>query len=156
MSSPPPRPFGGPHRRPRLVEVRAGAEGRLIVRFDYDPELIARIKNIPGRRWSSAEQRWTIPAQTAALALFVSRFRAEDLGLDESVERLVPKSVLERASWRRLDRATDALGEAGAGAPGRTHGDRSGEALGDTRRALLKRVHDELTVRGYSPRTRKG
>jgi len=70
--------------------------------------------------------------------LLVSRFRGEDLVLDAAVERLLPSAGLENANWRRLD------------AEGRAFHASSREAM-----ETLERMRDELTVRGYSPRTRK-
>lgn len=106
-----------------------------MVRFDYDPELIARIKEIPGRRWRPRERCWSIPDQGAALALLVSRFHDQDLVLEERVERRLPKTGLEQFRWTRLDRE-DA-------------------EVSDACRASLRRMHTELVLCGYSPRTRK-
>lgn len=121
--------------RRRRVEVRLGDDGRLEVRFAYAPDLIARIKGIPGRRWVGRERCWTVPAETAALAVLVSRFRAEDLVLQEEVERLLPRSGLEQVPWRRL-------------------GDRE-RAVRDRTRGALERMREELALGGYSSNTRK-
>ncbi|MDH3732998.1 MAG: tyrosine-type recombinase/integrase [Gemmatimonadota bacterium] len=134
-----PEPTEPPHR-PRTVEIRRTTGGELAVRFEYAADLIAEIKRIPGRRWVEGERHWTIPARTAALALLLSRFRSEDLVLERGVEGLLPKTGLEAVAWRPQ----------GGPQPRQPQ-----EALDQACRAALTRMHEELILRGYSPRTRR-
>ena len=34
----------------------------LIIRFDYDPALVERVKGLPGRRWDPENRQWIVPA----------------------------------------------------------------------------------------------
>lgn len=43
------------------IDILPGEPGRLHVRVPYSPELIARIKSFPGRRWLSTEKVWSLP-----------------------------------------------------------------------------------------------
>ncbi len=43
------------------IQVEPGPSGRLIVRFRYSPEIVARIREVPGRRWHHEEKFWTVP-----------------------------------------------------------------------------------------------
>jgi integrase len=51
-----------------MIQIRAGAAGRLIALFSYTPERVARIKPVAGRRWEHKERYWTVPHTEEALA----------------------------------------------------------------------------------------
>lgn len=44
-------------------EVRHDGVGNFEVRFDFDRELVDRIKLLPTRRWNAAERFWSVPEQ---------------------------------------------------------------------------------------------
>lgn len=46
------------------VDIEGGV---ICLRADYDPQLVERIKRLPGRRYSSETREWTVPARRAAL-----------------------------------------------------------------------------------------
>lgn len=47
-------------------QISAKINGRLIeVRFPYNPELVTKIKAIPGRRWNPNGKFWTVPIECA-------------------------------------------------------------------------------------------
>ncbi len=43
------------------IRVSSGEAGRLIVRFPYSPERVAKIRTIPGRLWHADGKFWTVP-----------------------------------------------------------------------------------------------
>lgn len=43
------------------VTVSPGTPGRLVVRFPYSPEAVAKVKTVWGRRWHPEEKHWTVP-----------------------------------------------------------------------------------------------
>lgn len=43
------------------IIIKPGEAGRLIVVLPYNPEPVAKIKTIPGRRWHQEERYWTVP-----------------------------------------------------------------------------------------------
>jgi integron integrase len=45
------------------LRIEPGEPGRLIVRFRFSPECLAKIKTVPGRRWHPIERFWTVPAE---------------------------------------------------------------------------------------------
>ena len=92
---------------PRIV-ARPGAPGELVLEFDYDEALVARIRTIRGRKWHSDRRLWSVPDDKATRARLHELFGAEIL---------VPP------------RAPPA--------------------------PALVRMGNELTLRGYSARTRK-
>jgi SWI/SNF-related matrix-associated actin-dependent regulator 1 of chromatin subfamily A len=47
--------------KPTKPAVEKTNDGKLIVRFPYDPEKIAAIKTVTGRRWNSEKKFWTVP-----------------------------------------------------------------------------------------------
>lgn len=68
--------FGGLNRIVSMnpITIRPGANGRLLVLFPYAPDLVAKIKTVPGRRWHGPEKYWSVPDEEGArerlLALF--------------------------------------------------------------------------------------
>ncbi len=48
------------------LRITQGEAGRLIVRFPYSAERVAKIKAIPGKRWHPEEKYWTVPAEMAS------------------------------------------------------------------------------------------
>ncbi|MFA4885465.1 MAG: tyrosine-type recombinase/integrase [Desulfotomaculaceae bacterium] len=43
------------------IVVEKGQPEESIIRFPYDPTLVAKIKTIEGRRWNPLEKYWTVP-----------------------------------------------------------------------------------------------
>lgn len=54
-----------PDRDPDLRPSVRMAAGRLTLSFPYDRDLVARIRDIPGARWSSASREWTVDEEAA-------------------------------------------------------------------------------------------
>ncbi|MDH3627444.1 MAG: exodeoxyribonuclease VII large subunit [Acidobacteriota bacterium] len=48
-------------------EIRHGGDGQLHIRFDFDRQLVDRIKTLPNRRWDGAARIWLVPESDAAL-----------------------------------------------------------------------------------------
>ena len=46
-------------------------DGRMAVRFDFEPEAVRRIKSVPGHRWHPKEKAWSVPA--TAVTVFTAR-----------------------------------------------------------------------------------
>lgn len=55
----------------RVIDV---ADGRFVLKFSYDEDLVAMVKTVPGRRWEDG--RWTIPGNSEA-ALLIDRLTAD-------------------------------------------------------------------------------
>ncbi len=63
----PPRPAAAP----RVVDFSAGL---FIIRFNYSPAMVERVKKLPGRRWNPRTKTWTVPvAACAHVAAFAAR-----------------------------------------------------------------------------------
>ncbi len=43
------------------ITIRPGENGRLLIFFPYAPDLVAKIKTVPGHRWHPADKRWSVP-----------------------------------------------------------------------------------------------
>ncbi len=61
------------------IHIEPGLPGRLIVRFPYSPERVARIKTIPGRRWHPDEKYWSVPENDSVLHLLRTTFKKESI-----------------------------------------------------------------------------
>ncbi|MFQ5680418.1 MAG: tyrosine-type recombinase/integrase [Gemmatimonadota bacterium] len=119
----------------RKIEIRRRGGDELIVRFAYAPDLVARIRRVPGRRWVPSDRYWTIPARAAPLRELLALFREEELHLDPSIRPLLPEPPPPEGRWRFQD-------------------GRSAKYL-DSVHGTLERMAEELALRGYSSRTRK-
>lgn len=65
----PPRPV--PVTAPRSIDFAAG---RFIIRFNYNPAMVERVKKLPGRRWNPQTKSWTVPeAACVHVAAFAAR-----------------------------------------------------------------------------------
>jgi exodeoxyribonuclease VII large subunit len=62
------------------IEIRHGADGRYEIHFDYNEELLAIVRALPGRQFDWDGKYWSIPE--ASLVLAVSALEAFGVGLD--------------------------------------------------------------------------
>ena len=60
-------------------------ENRLRVTFPYSPELVRKIKTVPGHCWHPKEKYWTIFDTKEALHQFFSVFNKEKINIDRSL-----------------------------------------------------------------------
>jgi hypothetical protein len=119
----------------RIIEIHPGEDDELIVRFPFAWDLIAEVRKVPGRRWVERERHWTVPRRPAALQYLLSRLRDEEIRFHEALGPLVPSHRPPGAMWRRL-RPEVVAGH-------------------NAVRATIRRMEEELVLRGYSRRTRK-
>lgn len=56
---------------PRVYErkITTSTSGRLLFDFDYHPEIVANIKEIPGRLWDAKKKLWSVPPVLAAVEI---------------------------------------------------------------------------------------
>ncbi len=118
-----------PSRFPAPIKASA-ADGEIVLRMEYDPDLVALVKTLPGRRWDGTARTWRIPDTPEA-----RRALEGTLGIARVIEA-AESSVPPR--------------------PGSVpQGPRQPPALPPRAAALLARFREEMRLRGYSPRTRK-
>lgn len=119
-----------PPRFPAPIRATASG-GELLLRFPYDPDLVALVKTLPGRRWDGDARIWRLPDTPAARAALRTTF---DVTPTPEPGGLAP----EQAAPTRT-----------RSAPGRP------PALRPEAATLLARFREEMRLRGYAPRTRK-
>jgi hypothetical protein len=92
-----------PLAQPRPATATDDTDGRLAIDVDgglvrlharYDPELVAQLRTLPGRRFIRARSEWVLPAKREALAQLASL-----------VERLGDAARPTERARRRLERA---------------------------------------------------
>lgn len=98
----------------KSIEIQPGKPGRLIVRFPFSPEGVARIRSVSGRCWHKEEKYWTVPdcegmperlaALFADLPEPVSAPRPAPVSIDKPLLAKVREAILSR----HLSRATEA------------------------------------------------
>lgn len=81
------------------VTVSPGSPGRLIVRFPYSPEAVAKIRGVPGRWWHADEKVWTVPDKPGMLDRLKEAFAPETL--EEVSGAQVPPSAAPQLSKLR-------------------------------------------------------
>lgn len=91
-----------------------GASGQLVFYTHYDPNLIAAIKDIPGRRWDADHRVWRLPASEAERAIKV----AEEFGIE--VNSSVRGAMQKVAETVALSAATDSAVAESVEVPGTT------------------------------------
>lgn len=69
------------------VTVAPGSPGRLVVRFRYSPEAVARVKTVGGRWWHPEEKYWTVPDKPGMLE------RLKEVFAPEAVEAVSGEEV---------------------------------------------------------------
>jgi len=91
------------------VTVVLKPEGKLAaVSFPYDPQLVAAIKEVPGRRYDPATKRWLVPVGSPELASFVARTGATG---DPDLMARISGAAAARVESLAASRATDAAVE---------------------------------------------
>mgnify|MGYP003938579919 CR=1 FL=1 len=108
------------------VRIRPDGRGRLILSCPFDPELVERIRALPGRRRDPERRHWTIPDGPGAV---------------EAVRRALGTAAIDPADPPRKAAPPRDL-RSPADSPPPPH-------------PALDRLAEELRLRGYSPRTRR-
>ena len=67
----------------KAVLIEKENEDLLVVKFEYEPELVEKIKTIDGRNWNSERKYWTVPNTEAVLEKICEVFSDEDFLLME-------------------------------------------------------------------------
>lgn len=98
----------------------------LVVKFEYQPELVEKIKTIDGRNWNFERKHWALPNTETVLEKICEVFSDEDLFIDGALISPIDKKPQQTQSH-------DMVGDA----------------------QILKELDKELTLRGYSIKTRK-
>jgi site-specific recombinase XerD len=107
------------------IRISPGTDGRLAVYLPYSPEGVAKIKTIPGRQWHPEGTFWSVPHTD---------------GIIDHLRRLFSPTPVDMVPSRRSS-PSDATGET--------------NAPDERERDVLEAVEKELTLREYSPKTRK-
>ncbi|MGM0500663.1 MAG: site-specific tyrosine recombinase/integron integrase [Bacillota bacterium] len=69
------------------MKLKLNKSNNLIrVKFEYDPEIIKKIKLIPGCRWNPNQKYWSFPNEKSKLALFLEMFKDKYLLFDSKIK----------------------------------------------------------------------
>ena len=90
------------------VTIR-GAGDRVEIAFDYDPQVVEAVRDIPGRRWDPARKVWSAPLSSSRhLAAFVTRTGAvEDADLIAKIRAAAGEQEATVVASRATDAAVD-------------------------------------------------
>ncbi|MDD4209661.1 MAG: tyrosine-type recombinase/integrase [Bacteroidales bacterium] len=76
-------------------EIHKG-EARIVVYFDYDKALIAKIKNIADAKWSQSLKAWHVPHDKHILEKLIVLFDNEKISLSAELENLIKKELPDK------------------------------------------------------------
>jgi len=68
------------------IVVEKGQPEEIIIRFPYDPTLVAKIKTIEGRRWNPLEKYWTVPITHGIIDVLTKTFAPEPLVVNSALK----------------------------------------------------------------------
>lgn len=90
------------------MQVRATLEGkRIVVRFPYDPRLVANVKRVPGARYVPSGKHWTVPADLTSARALREQF-GSSLMLSPELSAWGYRQVQQERTLGSLAVATDA------------------------------------------------
>ncbi len=72
------------------ITIRPGANGRLVVLFPYAPDMVAKIKTVPGRRWHGPEKHWSVPDEEGARERLLALFNGAAPSPEASAQAATP------------------------------------------------------------------
>ena len=104
-------------------------DGEIHLRVPYQPALVAKIRDVPGRRWDPKRRVWRIP-DTSENRLAIKDILSAELSRAEHSPPMIPGDALPQDADPPTTAARD-------------------------RSQLLDRFDEEMRLRGYSLRTRK-
>lgn len=87
------------------VTVSPGSPGRLVVRFPYSPEAVAKIRGVPGRWWHAEEKMWTVPDKPGMLDALKGAFAPDAVAFIEAGAPLSEQRAAVVAKMRSVIRA---------------------------------------------------
>jgi len=106
------------------VNITKDDSGIIVVTFPYNPQLVAKVKTIPGRKWHPEKKYWSFPNTDGTLEKILKAFEGEEVHIDSALHvKNAPSPIV-----------------------GESKGE---EYLKDLRRELLSRKYSYKTVKGY-------
>lgn len=112
-----------------VVAVSKNDSGRITVSFPYDPQLVAKVKTVEGRKWHKDEKYWSFPNSDGILEKILEVFEGEEIHIDPALQ--YPKPVIARYP------------EPVEGPKQSLHN------FEDLRRELVSRKYSYKTIKGY-------
>jgi hypothetical protein len=67
-------------------------------RFEYEPELVEKVKTIDGRNWNSERKYWTVPNNTTVIEKLCGVFRDTELFIDGTLISPVDRQLQQTLS----------------------------------------------------------
>jgi hypothetical protein len=69
-----------------VVNVSKDDSGRITVSFQYDPQLVATVKTIEGRKWHKDKRYWSFPDTDGTLEKILEIFKDEEIHIDPTLQ----------------------------------------------------------------------
>lgn len=115
------------------VDFRGGA---FVLRFGYDPRVIADVKALPGRRFDKAKKVWTVPGRARVTRPLSQLVEAEGWKLSSAAQKAIARLLAQDA-----DADGDDAQQAGGSPQGRFGGPR--QKAGEWLRKYVSAYRDQ-------------
>ena len=67
------------------ISIGNRSDGRLILRFSYNPDHISKVKSIDGYRWHPEERYWSVPYEKKILNAILKVFENDDIKIEPEI-----------------------------------------------------------------------
>jgi len=113
-----------------VVAVSKDNSGGITIAFQYDPQLVQKVKTIEGRKWHKDKKCWSFPSSDDTLGKILKAFEGEKIHIDPTLQIELPRPVIAKRPERS------------EGTPKQSH-------FEDLRRELISRKYSYKTVKCY-------
>jgi hypothetical protein len=81
-----------------VIVLGKDVSGSITVSFQYDPQLVQKVRTIEGRKWHPAEKHWSFPDSDGTLEKILKVFEGEKIQIDPALKGTVPDFVVSAQS----------------------------------------------------------
>lgn len=130
-----------------MITISKYVSGRIIVSFPYDPNLVAKVRTIDGRKWHKDKNYWSFPDTDGTLEKILEVFKGKEIHIDPALKYATSKinNILEGD----LSTPVPSPFSVGGQSLPRTCFVGEGYNFEDLRRELLSKKYSYKTVKSY-------
>lgn len=90
-----------PDRKEKARELFLQSDNTIGVQFEYAPELLPELKQIPGRKWDPARKLWTVPLQLETIELLLIFAAKNEFIVDDTILQML--EVLSEKNQKSIE-----------------------------------------------------
>ncbi|MDP2753502.1 MAG: phage integrase N-terminal SAM-like domain-containing protein, partial [Nitrospirota bacterium] len=134
-----------------MITVNKDISGGITVSFQYDPQLVAKVKTIEGRKWHKDKKYWSFPNTDGTIEKILEVFKGEEIHIDPALQAELSSSSISYSPTLAKPSYFPPLEKGGEGG----FSDKNNPTIvlehnfEDLRRELVSRKYSYKTVKGY-------